>query len=197
MEITIEKLNGIFEKMLENGKSAEDFIENVFLNYSSFATDNETVYFHKKYIQENLGTDIKNIFLIGSRHLGLKILKNEIISAEIENETDYDYAVVDRFLFSKYFDKYSISVNTKKDKLKRKYEIDIYGKHFCNGMLHPGYNKKFKEETEELLKGIKEKISICVYLSEKSFSKRLAEYYKKPLMEKLSEIKGLESVKKI
>jgi hypothetical protein len=195
MEITIEKLNGIYEKILENGKSVEDFIENVFLNYSTFATDNEIVYFHKKHIQKKIGTDFKNIFLIGSRHLGLKISEKEIISTEIKSDTDYDYAVVDKFLFSKYFDKYNISVNS--GKRKSEYNIGIYGKHFCNGMLHPMYNKEFKEEMEELLVGLNGKVSVCIYLSEKSFSKRLSDYYKIPLLKKLGEIKKLEIVKEL
>lgn len=127
--------------------------------------------------------------------MGLKISEKEIISTEIKSDTDYDYAVVDKFLFSKYFDKYNISVNS--GKRKSEYNIDIYGKHFCNGMLHPMYNKEFKEEMEELLVGLNGKVSVCIYLSEKSFSKRLSDYYKIPLLKKLGEIKKLEIVKEL
>lgn len=136
-EITLEKIRQIYKEMLENGNTKEEIIQNIFLNYSTFIDNNQIIYKHKKYISEVFHTDFRNIFLIGSRHLGFKIEKNELkIKSEFNEKTDYDYAIIDTNLFSKYFDEFN-EFNCK------------YKENICKGFLHPLYNLKLKKHIEK------------------------------------------------
>lgn len=180
--LTLEKISNIYKEMLANGNSKEEIIKNIFINYSTFADNNQIIYNHKDYISNIFHTDFRNIFLIGSRHLGLKIEKSELkIKSEFDEKTDYDYAIIDNNLFSKYFDEFGC-------------EEKQYKSNFCKGFLHPLYNPLLKKHIEEKLKDIPGKISICIYLTEKSFIKKLYSYYGEIIFANISKIISLDQV---
>ena len=77
--ISFEKLRNIYVEMLNNGLEGEKIIHNIFFNYSTFVNNNEIIYKHKTIISKEFKTEFRNIFLIGSRHLGLKIENKKLI----------------------------------------------------------------------------------------------------------------------
>lgn len=174
-ELTLEKISSIYKEMIKNGNTKEEIIQNIFINYSTFIDNNQVIFNHKKIISKNLNTDFHNIFLIGSRHIGLKIEDNELKIKKLDDTTDYDYAIIDPFLFSKYFDEH------KSTKSK-------YFENLCNGMLHPMYNKNLKKYIEDKISDCFGKVSVCIYLSEKSFLKKLYSFYGEKIFEEISKI---------
>ena len=84
--ISFEKLRNIYVEMLNNGLEGEKIIHNIFFNYSTFVNNNEIIYKHKTIISKEFKTEFRNIFLIGSRHLGLKIenKKRQILANEAD-----------------------------------------------------------------------------------------------------------------
>lgn len=172
--ITLEKLKMIFNKMLSDGYNSEEIIHNIFLNYSTFVDDNEIIYKHKKIISQELGTDFRNVFLIGSRHLGIKIDDEVLLEKNLTTDTDYDYAIIDLKLFSFFFDNYSC-------------ENPKYNEYLLKGYLHPLYNKPLKKNLRKILSKCEGKLSICFYISERAFIKKLNDYYGEILNSKLSE----------
>lgn len=49
--LTLEKISNIYKEMLANGNSKEEIIKNIFINYSTFADNNQIIYNHKDYIR--------------------------------------------------------------------------------------------------------------------------------------------------
>lgn len=182
MKLSLEYLRKIYINMLEEGYGKEEVIKNLFLNYSTFVDDNQVIYSHKDKISKEFNIDLRNIFLIGSRHIGLKIENKELkFKSEFDENTDYDYAIIDANLFSRYFDQYES-------------EDKKYLKNLCKGFLHPLYNKPLKAEIEKKIGNIPGKISICIYLSEKSFVRKLYKHYGEIIFKKISEIPILDQV---
>lgn len=181
--ISFEKLRNIYVEMLNNGLEGEKIIHNIFFNYSTFVNNNEIIYKHKTIISKEFKTEFRNIFLIGSRHLGLKIEnKKLILKNDFDSNTDYDYAIVDLKLFAKLFDKY-------------KSDNNLYQKCLLNGFFHPKYNDNLKNSFDKKLSKINEKVSVCVYISEVSFIKKLYRYYSKVIFNEINKYIKMEDVK--
>ena len=181
--ISFEKLRNIYVEMLKNGLEGEKIIHNIFFNYSTFVNNNEIIYKHKAIISKEFKTEFRNIFLIGSRHLGLKI-ENEklILKNDFDSNTDYDYAIVDLKLFAKIFDEY-------------KSDNNLYQKCLLNGFFHPKYNNSLKNDFDKKLSEINEKVSVCVYISEVSFIKKLYKYYSKVIFNEINKYIKMEDIK--
>lgn len=187
-ELTLEKLKIIYTNMLENGYDMKDFIHNIILNYSTFIDDNEKIFMHKRKISECLNVDFKNIFLIGSRHLGIKLENKIFINRELNSTVDYDYAIVDSKLFSKFFDEFPPLKNSDLSK-----DAQTYRNYILEGFLHPKYNINLKKNLKSLLTK-EEKISICIYLSEKSLINRQYSYYKDLFVRDMAELADFKNI---
>jgi len=167
-------MNDYLEKCFqlhEQGKTVEEIIENIYINYASFI-DNDKIYEYKKIISDQFNVSLKDIRLIGSSHTYFSKKDGLLKNKEVTN--DYDFAIINTSLFNKYW---SIILNDSSQIYNKK----IFYKYLSNGKLHPLYLNK----NSTLFKDIKSKISllnsdksssICIYAFENAFIKNLCHY---------------------
>lgn len=159
----------------ENGFNNMEIVENIFLNYSS-VYDNDTIYKLKKDISLRLKTDIINIRLIGSAHLGIKKNDETETLELVDNPSDYDFAIIDSKVFA------FILNDISQKNLVTSQNKPIFCEHLSRGKLHLRYIKKPNIISEicteiESKNMLKKNVSICIYLNEEFFINNLKVYF--------------------
>lgn len=164
---------GKFYELECKGNSVEEITENIYLNYPSLY-ENDQVYVIRKKLSQIYNCNLNDIKLIGSAHIGFTFDMKEKELVERDEPSDYDFAIIDTSLFSYYFDRVNFEVLRNKKRFQ------------CNlneGIIHPFYadesfledlNKKHEEIKKEA--NLDKKISVCFYISEKSFIKKLTSF---------------------
>lgn len=186
-----------FNELHGKGYPLHEIVENIFLNYNAY-TNNDDVYIIKKQIANEFNVEINNVKLIGSSHTGFK----NFVPREITK--DYDFAIIDPFLFREYLLK--VDINKVSEKNQRSYTFNL-----SKGKMHILYaSNEVKKEIEEKLETVKSKtkdrhnitidksVSICFYVSERSFIKNLCSYFTsiitKSMKEIVPDIKEIEKI---
>lgn len=183
-----------FEELHSKGCTIQDIVENIFLNYNAY-TNNDDVYYLKKQIAVRYGVELNCVKLIGSSHTGFKKFEKRT------RTKDYDFAIIDPFLFREYL----LRVNTSEIK---KEDFSLYTNNLARGKLHILYvNNSVKEEIKSELANIKLKvkkenkveidkdISICFYISEQAFINSLTTYFTMQLASSMRE--GTDKIKQL
>ncbi len=193
-----------FHELHGAGHPLHEIVENIFLNYNAY-TNNDDIYFIKKLIANEFKVEINNVKLIGSSHTGFKNFEPRDITK------DYDFAIIDPFLFREYL----LEIDINKLNKQRTYN---YTNNLSKGKIHVLYApKEVKEKIENKLENVKssiydirgikidKSISVCFYVSERAFIKNLCDYFTKEISKSMEEDKvvnnnittAIKSVEKI
>lgn len=180
-----------FNELHKKGQPLEEIVENIFLNYNAY-TNNDDIYVIKKQIAKEFNVEINNVKLIGSSHTGFK----NFVPREVTK--DYDFAIIDPFIFREYL----LRVDINKLGSKNKYE---YINNISKGKIHILYApSEIKKEIEDKLENIKSKIkdnysvtidksiSVCFYVSERAFIKGLCKFFTIELSKSMPKANGME-----
>lgn len=172
----MKKILSKFIELYDKGKTFEEISENIFLNYSAIK-DNDLIYEMKKKISKEFSVDLIHVHLIGSSHTGFS--KNFIE----KDGKDYDFCIIDHFIFEKFLLKVKIENINQKNK-------DKFYKNLCIGKLHYYYvDNELKQELKDKLEQIRielntnKEISVCFYISEKAFVKVISKFLEKKWLE--------------
>lgn len=165
----VEKL----EDLLSKNYTYYEIAENLYLNYCS-VIDTDEVYKIRRMLSQIFGCNLNDVRLIGSAHTGYSFKNDRLVIRD--NPKDYDFAIINPFVFSTYFHKVEIK------KIEQK-NIHFYVKYILEGKIHPLYaNSKFLKEINDIYQkiqkelGVKRHITVCFYLSEKAFIEGLVKY---------------------
>ncbi|WP_306583930.1 hypothetical protein [Fusobacterium ulcerans] len=158
-----------FEELHRNGKTFEEISENIFLNYSAIK-DIDLIYEIKKEISKEFSVNLMHIHLIGSSHTGFS---KDFVE---KDGKDYDFCIIDSQIFQEFLLKVQINRITSTD-------LKCFYKNLSEGKLHYHYvDDELKNELYEIFEKIRMKlqidkeISICFYISEKAFIKKISKF---------------------
>ena len=177
-----------FLELIGKGHNLQDISENIFLNYGAYE-NNDLIYRIKKLISYKYNCNLNSIKLIGSAQTGFS--KNNNLLKVKQTPKDYDFAIIDSMVFTNFFHLTDLK-NLYGDKKDR------YTKNLLVGKLHPLYQDKKSLDginninaqiCEEL--GLNKKVTVCFYLSEKSFIQNLTDYFDEVYVEYLKKISEL------
>ena len=139
------------QNMLSKGYKMEEVAENLYLNYHS-VINNDEVYRLRKLIAIRYGCNLKDVRLIGSAHTGYTNKEGKI--QKRDDPKDYDFAIIDADVFTRYFHLVNMEKISKDNKSK-------YMGAFLNGKIHPRYaDKKFLNMLETINNEIMRELNI-------------------------------------
>jgi len=164
-----------FFELMCKGSTLDEAVENLYINYSSY-TQLDLIYKIKKAISIAFKVSIGDVKLIGSSHTGFSLCDCKIVDRE--HPLDFDFAIVNSTLYTKYFEKMVKSCRSKDAHSQ-------YEKNALQGKIHPLYIDECLKEPidsnlgkiQEILK-IDKHISVCFYISENALIQGLVEYFK-------------------
>ena len=165
----IEKM----QNMLSNGYTMNEVAENLYLNYHSVINTDE-VYKLRKAIAKKYYCNLNDVKLIGSSHTGYTYKEGKLLKRD--NPKDYDFAIINQDVFTRYFHMVDVDKICKDKKIKY---IDA----ILHGKLHPIYAdyaflNSLEKKNQAIMKenNVKKHVSVCFYLSEKDFIDGLVRY---------------------
>lgn len=196
----VGELVDLLKKFLElhnKGQSISEITENIFLNYNAF-DNNDEIFVLKKLISQKFNVEINSVKLIGSSHTGFKDFEKK------DNPKDFDFAIIDPFYFREIM--YKVNINNLKEENKVNYIENV-----LKGKIHVLYiNNEIKYDINQNILAVKDRyfeitgkkivksLTVCIYISEKSFAKCQSDFLQLKFAEHLKrESAVIKEIKKI
>lgn len=181
------------DKMIELlGKkyTHHEVAENLYLNYHS-VVDTDEVYMIRKKISQKYQCNINDVKLIGSAHTGYTSKNGVLIRRD--NPPDYDFAIISAEAFVRFFHRVDVKKISNPNK-------QLYVRGIMSGKIHPFHaDKVFLKEIETINREIAKElnvvrhITVCFYMSEKSFIDGLVKYNSALYTAELKKLQGFRT----